>query len=478
VNTINEEDKLWRLNIDPGRENNPFSLRARGDGGDLALIPVPPSTVADTDNDGILDETDNCPLVFNPLQEDSDGDGVGDACDNCPSTVNPLQEDSDGDGVGDGCDNCVDNANADQMDIDGDGVGDVCDNCTNVANGPAQAGIPGIGNQTDSDGDGVGDACDNCPGLGETCYNGNCANPDQSDYDNDTIGDVCDSSCGPLADADGDTIWDCQDNCAYVANGPNQAGIPQVGNQTDTDCDGVGDACDNCPGYQYPGLCGASNPHYNPDQADTETVNNLPNPDGVGDACDICPDSVNPIVQGHDGCTLDGFDEQLDQDCDGIGDSCDSCPTVPGLSCGGCGDAEVEVEVHPETHKKGNQGNTVLVEIEFEKGCCHKATDIDLSGGHKIYMTFPKPVPTLCTQAPYNIDPDDPKLAHIPGTERFADGHKLHVKFDRPTIDACVDAGEHVLLTVTGFLTDGHQFSGSDDLRVCAAGGHPCPDND
>jgi len=34
----------------------------------------------DTDGDGIPDNVDNCPAVFNPDQEDTDGDGVGDAC--------------------------------------------------------------------------------------------------------------------------------------------------------------------------------------------------------------------------------------------------------------------------------------------------------------------------------------------------------------------------------------------------------------
>lgn len=36
--------------------------------------------MADRDGDGIPDEADNCPVVFNPDQEDADGDCVGDVC--------------------------------------------------------------------------------------------------------------------------------------------------------------------------------------------------------------------------------------------------------------------------------------------------------------------------------------------------------------------------------------------------------------
>jgi hypothetical protein len=57
----------------------------------------------DNDGDGVGDDADNCPNLFNPLQEDVDDDGVGDACDNCVYRYNPCQEDADGDGVGDVC---------------------------------------------------------------------------------------------------------------------------------------------------------------------------------------------------------------------------------------------------------------------------------------------------------------------------------------------------------------------------------------
>jgi LAS superfamily LD-carboxypeptidase LdcB len=39
----------------------------------------------DVDGDGVLDEADNCPDVFNPDQLDSDANGIGDACEPAPT---------------------------------------------------------------------------------------------------------------------------------------------------------------------------------------------------------------------------------------------------------------------------------------------------------------------------------------------------------------------------------------------------------
>jgi hypothetical protein len=58
----------------------------------------------DCDDDGVLNEADNCLCVLNPGQDDGDTDGLGDACDSCVDLFNPLQSDLDGDGVGDVCD--------------------------------------------------------------------------------------------------------------------------------------------------------------------------------------------------------------------------------------------------------------------------------------------------------------------------------------------------------------------------------------
>ena len=45
----------------------------------------------DIDNDGIIDEFDNCPKQYNPKQEDDDLDFVGNLCDNCQGDYNPRE---------------------------------------------------------------------------------------------------------------------------------------------------------------------------------------------------------------------------------------------------------------------------------------------------------------------------------------------------------------------------------------------------
>jgi hypothetical protein len=136
-------------------------------------------------------------------------------------------------------------------DSDNDTFYDIDDNCPSVANGPAQAGIPGVGNQLDSDGDGIGDACDRCPYDAENDIDGDgvCGNEDncptvynpkvaglQPDLDGDGIGDACDN------DADGDTYIsvayggnDCNDRDVLVH--PGVAEIPRNGR--DDDCNPV-----------------------------------------------------------------------------------------------------------------------------------------------------------------------------------------------------------------------------------------------
>ncbi|SMF01600.1 lamin tail domain-containing protein [Pseudobacteriovorax antillogorgiicola] len=107
----------------------------------------------DLDQDGVNDDVDNCPNVFNPIrpfegdkQGDHDGDGFGDACDVCPMAAgnnqacpsgNPLDRDLDK--VVDLVDNCSLKSNPDQGDGDKDGFGDSCDLCLSFPNSDGTA---------------------------------------------------------------------------------------------------------------------------------------------------------------------------------------------------------------------------------------------------------------------------------------------------------------------------------------------------
>ena len=74
----------------------------------VLLIPVPAQAKPDFDQDGVVNQDDNCVNVPNPDQADSDADDFGDVCDNCTLDANHGQEDANGDGFGNRCDGDLD----------------------------------------------------------------------------------------------------------------------------------------------------------------------------------------------------------------------------------------------------------------------------------------------------------------------------------------------------------------------------------
>jgi hypothetical protein len=162
----------------------------------------------------------------------------------------------------------------------------------------------------DSDGDGVFDLYDNCV---------NTANSDQANIDFDAFGDACDDSTD-TQDSDNDGIPDAADNCPIY---PNPA-------QEDADNDGLGDACDGTfdPDTDGDGIIDANDNcvnHANPDQTDTDG-------DAEGDACDATPNGADADADADgvgvliDNCPAIANADQLDSDNDGTGDACDATP--------------------------------------------------------------------------------------------------------------------------------------------------------
>ena len=138
---------------------------------------------------------------------------------------------------------------------------------------------------------------------------------------------------GFVGDSDGDGIPDDQDNCPNVPNGPLEgtcflgrtncannsmctakAGDFCIKDQRDSDGDGIGDTCDNCPSV------------YNPDQAHTNPLYFV---DGIGDACRSDPITPDLGLAPKNNPPAAPAVTYPDTDNDGFADNVDTCFNIP-----------------------------------------------------------------------------------------------------------------------------------------------------
>jgi hypothetical protein len=262
----------------------------------------------DSDMDNVSDVNDNCPLDFNPLQEDFDSDLLGDACD----------PDMDGDGREDSNDNCIGPAiNWDSLDWSIDTDGDGCRDSDE---------------DDDDDDDGVSDSQDLC--SNSTSYKNWTAN-DANDYDQDGCHDIIEDD-----DDDGDGVLDNDDDCAFAPSMRNWTSTSQTDydgdgckdsteEDVDSDNDGVADANETCPNGLLGWTSNATTDHdgdgCNDAQEDADDDG-----DGINDFDDDCtPMATNWDSSGVQDLDKDGcrdVDEDDDDDGDGLDDDVDSCP--------------------------------------------------------------------------------------------------------------------------------------------------------
>jgi photosystem II stability/assembly factor-like uncharacterized protein len=240
-------------------------------------------------------------------------------------------------------------------------------------------------NFADCNGNGLPDACDVASLASTDCDADGVPDDCQPDSDHDGIGDVCDNCPGVAnadqLDTDGDGTGDPCDRC------------PTSNDGEDSDGDGVADTCDNCPSRA------------NADQADADG-------DGAGDACDNCAGRSNADQGDADGdgvgnvcdnCLTRRNANQADRDGDGVGDACDNCPSVANTNQrdrdrDGIGDACDSSSTSSDTDDDGGQPEPNPSdddEPDDEPGQDTPPADDDGADDGDPGMT-PEPTPRMC----------------------------------------------------------------------------------
>ena len=227
------------------------------------------------------------------------------------------------DGVPDACDNCRFKKNPGQADTDGD--------CSLLAQNPALYDAQSAGWLQDPQ---CGDACDRCPGINnhgidkdkdgydaacDTCWEKAYLDTETFEFNNKDGDGDCESrkALARFWDAD-EKRWIADPRCGDICDS-----CPNVPNTwTDSDSDGVDDACDQCKGI----------------------------PDSRMDICWDCRDGDgNGVADCLDYCPTLGSQVYVnDKDGDRVPDTCDRCPGIDdfsllmpdGETCDDCGDMD------------------------------------------------------------------------------------------------------------------------------------------
>ena len=294
----------------------------------------------DDDNDGVEDLLDECPMgAMNTDRVDADGDG----CDDLLEDI-----DNDGDLVPNHLDQCPDGAQywtTFSTDHDGDGCRDadeddnddndpfldIDDNCPTGAIGWTGAaydhdsdGCQDYEEDLDDDNDGVLDRDDSCP-YGMLDWTSNEVN----DHDGDGCNDIYED-----ADVDDDGVLDDKDLCTTGKFGWDSSpltdwdgdGCHDSEEDLDDDGDGFLDAEDSCVRSMSPNIVDADFDGCDDRNEDTDLDN-----DGIESSEDNCETNPNPgwisalnSDRDRDGCA-DATEDQ-DDDGDGILDIDDACP--------------------------------------------------------------------------------------------------------------------------------------------------------
>ena len=322
--------------------------------------------ILDRDQDGVIDELDQCPdtaagqavdengCSFN--QRDDDLDGVNNSRDKCPDT--PAGETVDDDG----CTSL-------QRDQDQDGVDFTIDQCPKTPNGQIVDENGCAVKDQDQDLDGIPNDLDECPDtpINEKVDEKGCAEI-QIDSDLDGIpneDDVCpETPFGLPVDEKG-----CSEKEAEILE-----------EQGDNDKDGVINILDRCPetpAGSTVGLNGCS--------IDEATLISITDEDydGVENEKDLCPNTEKGAIVNAFGCPL----SEIDTDFDKVSDDIDRCPNTPvgeQVDEYGCSESQKEKDTDLDgvENDKDRCPNSPFGEEVDENGCtlAEVEADIDLDG--------------------------------------------------------------------------------------------------